>query len=149
MAFKFLILFGVMVMSAFALQYYLGFKQIKTFGNEYTKMRREGKVAIGRRPGKIQAGVIVMFSLDCSGMIRYGKKIQGTTILAKFQDFNIFNGKKISEITLDDEEMKSEIKITREAVMNAVNNYNLVMSGQKIPEKKSLFGQMEEKLVRH
>ncbi|SKA79109.1 DNA-binding transcriptional regulator of glucitol operon [Clostridium sp. USBA 49] len=144
---KFMIFISIFIMSAFALQYYLGFKQIKHFGDEYSKMRREGKVAIGRRPGKIQSGTIILFSIDNNGVIRYGKKLQGTTILAKFRDFNQFNGRNIGDIRLEDDEMKKELKITREAVMDAVNNYNAFINGHKIPEKKSPFGQLYKKFV--
>lgn len=73
--------------------------------------------------------------------------MQGTTVLAKFRDFNKFNGRKISEITLEDSEMKNELKITRKAVMNAVENYNAFMSGKSISEKKTPFGKVYDKLV--
>lgn len=146
MTLKYMIILGLVTMGSFALQYYLGFKQIRYFGEEYSKMRSEGKIAIGRRAGKIQSGTIILFSLDSSGAIRYGRKLQGTTIFAKFRDFNSLNGRKISEIKIDDEVMKKEIKITRQAIMDAVHNYNLVMSGRKIPEKKSPFGQLYDKV---
>jgi glucitol operon activator protein len=48
MKFEFMVLFSLIVLGAFALQSYLAFKQIKHFSKEYEKMRREGKVAIGR-----------------------------------------------------------------------------------------------------
>ena len=142
-----MLILGVAVMISFALQYFLGFKQIKRFNDEYIKVRKEGRVAIGRRAGKIQSGTIILFVLDKEDRIRYGRKIQGTTIFAKFKDFNGFNGREIGEITLKDEEMKNEIKITRKTVMDAVNSYNIVKNGQIIPEKKSPFGQVYEKLV--
>jgi glucitol operon activator protein len=147
MKFEFMVLFSLIVLGAFALQSYLAFKQIKHFSKEYEKMRREGKVAIGKCPGKIQSGTIILFALDDFGRIRYGKKMQGTTVLAKFRDFNKFNGRKISEITLEDSEMKNELKITRKAVMNAVENYNAFMSGKSISEKKTPFGKVYDKLV--
>lgn len=142
-----LVIFVVVIMLSFALQYILGFRQIRYFGEEYKKMRKEGKVAIGRCAGKIKSGTIILFALDDEDRIRYGRKMQGTTVLAKFKDFNRFNGRKIGEITLEDEEMKKEIKITRETVMDAVNNYKAVKNGEKIPEKKTLFGQVREKLL--
>lgn len=147
MTFEYMVIVGVILMISFALQSFLGFKQIKHFGEEYSKMKKEGKVAIGRRAGKIQSGTIILFAIDDLGIIQYGRKMQGTTILAKFHDFNMFNGKKISNITLEDEEIKKEMKITRNTVMDAVNNYNLVINGYKIPEKKSLFGQLRERFV--
>lgn len=73
MKFEFMVLFSLIVLGAFALQSYLAFKQIKHFSKEYEKMRREGKVAIGKCPGKIQSGTIILFALDDFGRIRYGK----------------------------------------------------------------------------
>ncbi|WP_416175514.1 transcriptional regulator GutM [Clostridium sp.] len=147
MKFEYMLIISAVIMVSFALQSFLGFKQIKHFGYEYSKMKERGKVAIGRRTGKIRSGTIILFCIDNFGIIQYGRKMQGTTILSKFHDFNTFNGRKISNITLDDEEMKNEMKITRQAIMDAVNNYNLVMNGQKIPEKKSPFGQLYEKFI--
>ncbi|MBU3176990.1 transcriptional regulator GutM [Clostridium estertheticum] len=147
MTFKYMLILGVVVMLSFALQYFLGFKQIKHFNDEYIRLRKEGRVSIGRRAGKIQSGTIILFALDKNDRIRYGRKIQGTTILAKFKDFNTFNGREIGKITLKDEEMKKEIKITRKAVLDAVNSYNIVKNGEIIPEKKSPFGKVYEKLV--
>ena len=147
MTFMNMLILGVAVMLSFALQYFLGFKQIQHFNNEYTKVRKEGRVAIGRRAGKIQSGTIILFALDKQDRVRYGRKIQGTTIFANFKDFNAFNGREIGKITLNDEEMKKEMKITRKAVLDAVNSYNTIKSGKIIPEKKSPFGQVYEKLV--
>jgi len=147
MSFQFMLILGVALMLSFAVQSYLGFKQIKHFNDEYIKLRKEGRVAIGRRAGKIQSGTIILFALDKQDRIRYGRKIQGTTILAKFKDFNGFNGREIGSITLEDQEMKNEIRITRKSVMDAVSSYNIIKSGKIIPEKKSPFGQVYEKLV--
>ncbi|HSR05220.1 MAG TPA: transcriptional regulator GutM [Proteiniclasticum sp.] len=140
MEMKYMIIIGAFVMAAFALQYYLGFKQITHFGEEYSRMRREGKVAIGRRPGKVTSGTLVLFSLDKEDRISYGRKLQGTTVFAKFNDFNTFNGRKIGEIKKTDPEMKKEIRITRRAVLNAVENFLMVRAGKIIPDKKSPFG---------
>ena len=128
MEFKYMLAIGIFVMGAFALQYFLGWKQITYFGEVYKKMRKEGRVAIGRRPGKITAGTLILFSLDASGRIQYGKKLQGSTVWAKFKEFNSFNGKMISQITIDDEELKKEIRITRKAVLDAVDNVNEIIA---------------------
>ena len=148
MSFKEMLILGVMLVVAFGVQYIFGFKQIKHLGDEYGKMRREGRVAIGRKPGRIKAGTIVFLSLDDKGIIRYGRKLQGITILARFKDFNTLNGLKLNEISKDSRELQRELKITREAVMDAINNYNLVLSGQQIPEKLSPFGKLSSKLAK-
>lgn len=132
-----IIMLSIMLLASFSLQALLGFRQMKHFGAEYTKMRKEGRVAIGRRSGKLTSGTIVMFSLDKKGTICYGRLLQGTTILAKFKNFNRFNDMNIDSLTLNSVEMKKEIKITRKAIMDAVNNYQLVINGQPIPEKKA------------
>lgn len=148
MELKYMILIGIFVMAAFALQYYLGFRQITHFGEEYSRLRKEGKVAIGRRPGKITSGTLVLFSLDQEDRIRYGRKLQGSTVFAKFRDFNTFDGRKIGEISKKDPEMKKEIRITRLAVLNAVENYLMVKAGKVIPDKKTPFGTITGALSR-
>ncbi len=140
MDFKYMIFIGIFVMGAFALQYYLGFRQITHFGEEYQRMRKEGRVAIGRRAGKITSGTLVLFALDHEDKIRYGRKLQGVTVYSKFKDFDLVNGRKIAEIRKDDEEIKKEIKITRLAVLNAVENFKMVRDGKVIPERKSPIG---------
>lgn len=140
------ILIAALLIPAYLIQSFLGFKQMKKFGEEYSQMRRKGRVAIGRRSGKISSGSIVLLSLDENGFINEGRKLQGTTVAAKFKDFNSLNGRRIDTVTYKDNELVKEIKNTKKAVVDAVNNYNLVISGKEIPEKKSPFAKLGDSI---
>lgn len=131
------ILLAIILIPAYLLQVFLGFKQMKKFSHEYTKMRKNGRVAIGRKPGKISSGSIVLLSLSKDGVVLSGKKMQGTTVIAKFKDFNLLNGREIDKIQIDDQELTNEFKGTKKAVMDAVNNYKRFVNGEDIPEKKA------------
>ncbi len=137
---------GIMVVGAFLIQSALGFFQIKHFGNEYNELKAEGRVAIGKRAGKLTSGTIIMFLLDDEGVIVRGKKLQGTTILARFKPYDKFKGKYIGAITAEDSEMIAEIKITRNTVMNAVNNYKMFINGETIEEKESPVRELIKKI---
>ena len=49
---------------AFVIQFVLSSFQMKNFNNEFVRLRRKGKVAIGRKSGGFHAGAIVMFRID-------------------------------------------------------------------------------------
>ena len=44
---------GILVVGAFLIQSALGFFQIKHFGNEYNELKADGRVAIGKRAGRL------------------------------------------------------------------------------------------------
>lgn len=142
----FWVLFALLI-PAYLLQAYFGFKQIKKFGHEYQQMRKEGKVAIGRHSGKIIAGTIVMLVLDDDGYICYGRKLQGISVFAKFKDFNRLNDRQLGAITIDDPALADEMKNTKKAVKEAIDNYNLVTNNQPIPEKKTPLGSLWDKVT--
>lgn len=122
---------------AFLLQSFLGLQQIKNFNKEYAKMRKNGRVAIGRRPGKLRAGTLIMFSIDEKGIIQYGKKMQGTTVLARFKDLKGYEGIKIDSLDKNSPILKRESKLIKETILSAVQTYNLFINGEEIPEKKA------------
>ncbi|MDK2780262.1 MAG: glucitol operon activator protein [Trichococcus sp.] len=138
---------GILVVGAFLIQSALGFFQIRHFGTEYNELKADGRVAIGKRAGKLTSGTIIMFQLDAEGVIVRGKKLQGTTILARFKPYNNFNGRSIEAIKEDDPDVLAEIKITRKTIMNAVTNYRMFMNGEIIPEKESPFKELTKKIT--
>ena len=77
---------------AFVIQFVLSSFQMKNFNNEFVRLRRKGKVAIGRKSGGFHAGAIVMFRIDEKGIIQESRKIEGTTFLARVKDFPGFEG---------------------------------------------------------
>lgn len=132
-----MIIIILFIAGAFIVQMGLGFLQLKHFSKAYAQMRRIGKVAIGKRPGKIRAGTIVLFAVTNSGRIIQAKKMQGVTIMATFKDLPGFDGKFLRSLT--EEDMKHCNKLVRLAIQDAIFNYKTIMSGGVIPEKNSLF----------
>lgn len=133
---------GLFAISAYLIQCLLGFIQIKHFKNVYMNLRRQGKVAIGRRPGKIRAGTIVMFAIDADGKILEGEKLQGTTILATFKKMDPFNGYPLTELNETSPCMKNENKLVQKTVKDAVAAYKKVQNGEIIPLKESPLNQL-------
>ena len=52
-------------------------------------------VAIGRKSGRIKSGTIVMFMVDENGRVLKASKMQGVTILARFQNMDDYVGEDI------------------------------------------------------
>jgi glucitol operon activator protein len=125
----------IFIAGAFIVQMALGYFQIKHFTKEYVELRRVGRVAIGKRPGRFRAGTIVLFAISNSGKILQAKKMQGVTVMAKVRELNGFTGKNIK--TLNEQDMTHCNKLLKLAVLDAVNNYKIIMSGGEIPEKNS------------
>jgi DNA-binding transcriptional regulator of glucitol operon len=130
----------IFMAGAFIFQMVLGYLQIKHFSKAYAELRRIGKVAIGKKPGKIRSGTIVMFAVTNSGKILKAKKIQGVTVMAKVKDLHGFEDKNIR--TLEEKELTQCNKLLKLAILDAVQNYKVIMSGGEIPEKNSLFKRM-------
>ncbi|MGJ7919077.1 transcriptional regulator GutM [Neobacillus sp. LXY-4] len=125
---------------AFLIQMALGYLQLKHFTKAYAEMRRVGKVAIGKKPGKIRSGTIVLFAISNNGNILKAKKMQGVTVMATFKDLPGFEGKNLRN--LKDQDMAHCNKLLKSAIQDAVSNYKIIMSGGTIPEKSSLFRRM-------
>ncbi|MFB6803314.1 transcriptional regulator GutM [Peribacillus butanolivorans] len=130
----------IFIAGAFVVQMGLGFLQIKHFSKAYAELRSIGKVAIGKKPGKIRAGTIVLFVVSDSGEILKAKKMQGVTVMAKVKSLHGFENKNIQ--TLQEKDMAHCNKLIKLAILDAVNTYKIIMSGGVIPEKNSLFKRM-------
>ncbi|RFU68580.1 transcriptional regulator [Bacillus sp. V59.32b] len=141
-----MIVIMIAIAVAFLIQMGLGFLQIQHFSKAYAEMRRIGKVAIGKKPGKIRSGTIVLFAVSNSGKILKAKKMQGVTVLAAVKDLPGFEDKNIR--TLKEEDMVHCNTLLRSAILDAVHNYKTIMSGGVIPEKNSLFKNMMLKAER-
>lgn len=123
--------------AAFMIQLALGYFQIRNFTKTYIELRRKGKVAIGRRPGKFRAGTIVLFAVNNKGDILDAKKMQGVTVFAKFKKLKGFENKNI--LSINDNDLNNFNKLVRIAVKDAINNYKVIMNGREIPEKLSVY----------
>ena len=131
----FFYIFGLFAVSAYFLQAVLGFVQINHFTKVYREMRRQGRVAIGRKAGKIQAGTIVILALNAKGMILEGRKIQGTTVFAKFKKIPGIVGYQIIELSPKSPGIAKENQLTKATIMDAVNGYQQCQNGEIIAEK--------------
>lgn len=119
---------GAIAIIAYILQIFLGMKQIKNFNSVYIRMKRKGKVAIGRRPGKIASGTILLLGVDQRGTIQEAEMMQGTSILARFKPRPQFVGIDIHQLT-DSPVLIKENKLTRQAAANAQKIYLKVERG--------------------
>ena len=60
---------AVAMLAAFCLQFLFQMVQMKSFNKFYTKLRKKGRVAIGKAKGGFHAGAIVMFAINQDGVI--------------------------------------------------------------------------------
>jgi glucitol operon activator protein len=127
----------LLMAAAFMIQLALGYFQIRNFAKTYIELRRKGKVAIGRRPGKFRAGTIVLFAVNNKGDILDAKKMQGVTVFAKFKRLKGFENKNI--LSINDNDLNNFNKLVRIAVKDAIHNYKVIMNGGEIPEKLSVY----------
>lgn len=123
-----ILVLGAIAIIAYILQIFLGMKQIKNFNSVYIRMKRKGKVAIGRRPGKIASGTILLLGVDHTGLIKDAEMMQGTSIFARFKPRPQFVGIDIHHLTEAPMLMK-ENKLTRQAAANAQKIYLEVEQG--------------------
>lgn len=126
---------GAIAIMAYGLQIFLGMKQIKNFNTVYIRMKRKGKVAIGRRPGKIASGTILLLGVDAEGIVQEAEMMQGISILARFKARPQFVGVDIHRLSEADFLVK-ENKLTRQAAANAQKIYLDVEKGNhqdKVP----------------
>ena len=118
-----LIIFAVFVMAAYIFQMFLGWQQLKDFNKTYTMLRKLGRVAIGRKSGRIKSGTIVMFAVDENGRVLKASKMQGVTILARFQNMDDYVGEDIHYFDKYNPLVRKENKLMQSAI-----------------EEKSIFG---------
>ncbi len=123
---------AVIITIAFVVQIAINMIQIKHFTKEYTEMRRIGKVAVGKKGGKINAGAIVMFGVDENGIIHSAKKLVGITFLARVKPLDGFEGKFVGDLTGN--EIQTNHRNLRKAIRNAAENYNSFMENQRQDE---------------
>ena len=131
---------GGIVITAYILQIVFGMKQLKNFNQVYSELRKKGRVAIGRRAGKVQSGTIVMFAVDRRGHVLDARKMQGVTVLARFNPM-IRKENKLLRIAIED---AREVFLRTEAgnykdVPKAVPLFNLGAQLSHIPARIKMF----------
>ena len=70
---------AVAMLTAFILQFLFQMVQMRSFNKYYTRLRKMGRVAIGKAKGGFHAGAIVMFAIDQDGVILKGCFMRGFT----------------------------------------------------------------------
>lgn len=115
----FLIIVGIGV---WILNFIFGLLQIKDFNENYIELRKLGKVAIGRKKGRITSGTIVLIRIQNDGLIVESRKMQGVTVTARVKTFKGLEDNYIDKITEDD--LKKFNKPLKKAILDAVKNYN-------------------------
>ena len=121
---------------ATCLQFLFQMHQMKSFNVCYGRLRRMGRVAIGKSRGFFYAGAIVLLAIDQDGIILDGAYMKGFTMLAKFKDWDHFKGYDVGKLTETD--CKSLPVPLRRASLDASKSYNIIMSGGEVKEKPGL-----------
>lgn len=128
---------GIIAIAAYILQMILGMKQIKNFNLEYARLRKIGRVAIGRHAGKIQAGTLMLFALDHTGNILECMVMQGISVIARFKKCDEFVGIPIQELHEKHPVFIKKNKLIIYAALNAKDIYTRVINGEKVEENKN------------
>jgi len=55
-----LLIFGIVLVLAFLFQGIMGFFQIKNFSRNFSEVRQQGKVLIGKNPKHFQSGTLML-----------------------------------------------------------------------------------------
>lgn len=126
---SFAIVFGLFCIGAYVLQIIFGMRQLKHFNSTYSELRRLGRVAIGRRAGKVQSGTIVMFAIDQTGKVLAAKKMQGVTVLARFKDMPDYVGQDIHYFDSYNPLVRRENKLLQIAIEDAREVFLRVEAG--------------------
>lgn len=126
---------GVVAIIAYLSQIILGMQQIKNFNRVYSRMRRAGKVAIGRRPGRLTSGTILLCAVNNEGFITEAEMMQGMSVLARFKAKPSLIGLNIHSLDLAAAELKGENRFTKKALLNAQDVYLKVESGNYQDQK--------------
>ncbi|MGT2624608.1 transcriptional regulator GutM [Streptococcus thoraltensis] len=131
-----IIVLTIIIATAYILQLFLGFKQIKHFNRVYAELRKKGRVAIGRRSGKFKSGTIVMFAIDSDGKISVAKKIQGVTIGARFKDMPQYINHDLHYLDHYNPLVRQENKLTQIAIEDARDVFLTIEAGtyQEVPK---------------
>ena len=122
----------LVIVVAMAAQFALTYCQMRDFSREFAKLKRRGRVAVGRKSGGFHAGAIVMFLLDGDGIILEGKALEGVSSFARVKDLPGYEGRDICDLRASDAP-KGHRNLGK-ALEDAARNYGLYVSGKPIPE---------------
>ena len=110
---------GLIVIAAYALQIVLGLRQLKNFNDTYSRLRKLGRVAIGRRSGRVRSGTIVLFAIDKDAKVLEGRKMQGVTVFSQFKEMPAYVGQDIHYLDTYNPLVRKENKLVQIAIEDA------------------------------
>lgn len=110
---------GAVVIAAYIFQIIFGLRQIKHFNQTYSEMRKMGRVAIGRRSGRIKAGTIVLFAVDKKGQVLDARRMQGISVVARFKKMPDYLGQDIHYLDSYNPLVRKENKLLQIAIEDA------------------------------
>lgn len=110
---------GAVVIVAYIFQIIFGLRQIKHFNQTYSELRKKGRVAIGRRSGRIKAGTIVMMAVDQKGHVLEARRMQGITVAARFKEMPDYVGQDIHYLDSYNPLVRKENKLLQIAIEDA------------------------------
>jgi len=116
----------IAAISVWLLNFFFGLLQIKDFNKNYMELRKLGKVAIGRKKGRITSGTIVLIRIKDDGLIEESRMMQGVTVAARVKNFYGLEEKYIGQ--LQESDLKKFNKPLKKAILDAVKNYNTFKS---------------------
>lgn len=96
-----LILFGILLV-LFLIQVLGAMLQIKDFQRAIKRVHQYGNVGLGQKRGGLSAGYLILIACDANGMITYGERMTGITILSKCKPFDELNGRKLIGTHIDE-----------------------------------------------
>ncbi|SDY29079.1 transcriptional regulator GutM [Salimicrobium album] len=131
----FLILAVIAVM--FIVQTFFGYWQVKNFNKNYGEMKSQNRVAIGRAKGLITNGVVLLIRIDRQAVIQEVRKMQGTTVFARFKKMDALNGKHL--LKLEEGSVPKLDKFTWKALKDAQHVYKVVQAGGEPAQPTSIF----------
>ncbi|HHT11740.1 MAG TPA: transcriptional regulator [Propionibacterium sp.] len=129
---------------AWVAQSFLSFRQTKAFTQLFVDLRKKGRVAMGKFSGGLVAGSIVMFVLDEDDRVVEGHRLNGITVLARFKEFDLYDGRFMSMV--EAREAKHLGKSVMRAVANARDNYRIVADGGMPSEPPTAVARALDKL---
>lgn len=95
-----IIIFGF-ILALFLLQSLGTFVQIKDFQKSIKRVHKYGNIGLGQKKGGFSNGYLTIIACDSNGVITYGERMTGITILSKCKPFDELMGIPLKGTHLD------------------------------------------------
>lgn len=96
-----LIFFGI-ILVLFVMQAAGAMWQIKDFQRAIKRVHQYGNVGLGQKRGGLTAGYLTLIACDENGVITYGERMTGITILSKCKPFQELMGRDLVGTHIDE-----------------------------------------------